>query len=192
MPIPLDIEIKVPEKKVWPVLPDDTYQVEISDITPEVSEYNGEQKDVFNFEFTVIEEGEYYGRKLWKRVSRTAPIPSKNNKHPISWKIASAVKRHSLTEEEGMAFGVSGFNSLIGKQLRIGVTSTPPKDGKQYNNIESYFMVKQELPPFDESKVKKDDEPTIQKVNDEPFIRPEDMPSVENVEDEIDISDIPL
>jgi hypothetical protein len=35
------------------------------------------------------------------------------------------------------------MNSLIGQQLRIGVVATAPKeDGKQYNNVESFFIAK--------------------------------------------------
>ena len=112
---------------------------------------------MFKFEFTLIEPGEHYGRKLWKRGTRVSPIPFSNGKNPLTWKVASAVAKHPLTEDEGKAYTIEMMNGLIRKQLRVGVTVTPPKDGKQYNNVESFFQSKADLPPFDEAKVKKDE-----------------------------------
>lgn len=148
--------MKTPEKKDWPVIPEDVYQVEITDLTAEEAEWKGQKKDVFKFEFTIIEDGAYYGRKFWKKGSRVSPCPSDNNKAPLTWKVASAVLKHSLTKDEGKSFTIAQMNNLIGKQLRVGVTVTAPKeDGKQYNNVESFFMVKGDLPVFDEKKVVK-------------------------------------
>lgn len=138
-------------------MPEDVYQVEITDLTAEESEWKGEKKEVFKFEFTIIEDGPYYGRKLWKKGARVSPLPSTNNKAPLTWKVASAVAKHPLSEEEGKSYTITHMNALIGKQLRIGVMVTPPKDGKQYNNAESFLMAKTPLPAFDESKVKKDE-----------------------------------
>ena len=45
--------MKVPEKKDWPLIPEDVYQVQITDITEDVSEYQGQKRDVFKFEFTL-------------------------------------------------------------------------------------------------------------------------------------------
>ncbi len=157
MPLPANAEMKTPEKKEWPVIPEDVYQVEITDLTAEEKEWKGEKKEVFKFEFTFIEPGEYYGRKMWKAGSRVSPLPSSNNKAPLTWKVASAVAKHPLTEEEGKAYTIADMNALIGKQLRISVMVTPPKEGKQYNNVDSFLMAKVQLPPFDESKVKKEE-----------------------------------
>jgi hypothetical protein len=160
MPLAPDVELKTPEKKEWPLIPEDVYQVEITDLTAEEAEWKGVKKDVFKFEFTIIEPGQYYGRKLWKKGSRVSPCPSNNNKAPLTWKVASAVAKHPLTEPEGKAYTIADMNAMIGKQIRIGVSVTAPnQDGKQFNNADSFFMVKQDLPPFDESKVKKDDLP---------------------------------
>src|SRR5579864_1094786 len=101
MPLPANTELKAPEKKDWPLIPQDVYQVQITDLTAEESEWKGEKKDVFKFEFTIIEDGAYYGRKLWKKGSRVSPCPSTNNKAPLTWKVASAVLKHPLTMDEG-------------------------------------------------------------------------------------------
>jgi len=76
MSLPADMEMKSPEKKEWPIIPEDVYQVEITDLTAVEDEYKGEKKEVFKFEFTIIEDGPYYGRKLWKKGSRVSPFPS--------------------------------------------------------------------------------------------------------------------
>lgn len=155
--------MKVPEKKDWPLIPEDVYQVEITDIAEDVTEYiKGEKKDVFKFEFTLIEDGPTYGRKLWSRGSRVSPIPYKSGKNPLTWKVASAVVKHPLTEDEGKAYTIAMLNALIGKQVRVTVSVSAPKaDGKQYNNIDSFMMTKAELPAFDEKKVPKDNQPAV-------------------------------
>jgi hypothetical protein len=164
MPLDPKTEMKVPEKKDWPLIPEDVYQVEITDIAADVSEYKGEKKDVFKFEFTLIEDGPHYGRKLWRRGVQTVPIPYKSGKNPLTWKVVSAVAKHPLTEEEGKAYTAAMMNAMIGKQLRVTVSVSEPKpDGKQYNNIDSFMMAKKDLPAFDESKVKKDEAATPQK-----------------------------
>jgi hypothetical protein len=158
MPLSKDVELKTPEKKDWPLIPEDVYQVEITDLTAEESDYMGQKKEVFKFEFTIIEDGEHYGRKLWKRGSRVSPIPYKNGKNPLTWRVASAVAKHALTEEEGKAYIIDDMNALIGKQLRVTVSVTEPKpDGKQYNNVDSFLPAKGNAPAFDESRVKKDE-----------------------------------
>jgi hypothetical protein len=152
--------MKVPEKKDWPLIPEDVYQVEITDIAEDVSEFKGEKKEVFKFEFTLIEDGATYGRKLWKRGVRTSPIPYKSGKNSLTWKVASAIAKHPLTEEEGKAYTIAMMNAMIGKQLRVTVSVSEPKtDGKQYNNIDSFMMAKKDLAPFDEAKVPKDNLP---------------------------------
>lgn len=156
MPISETVELKAPEKKVWSLIPEDVYQAQITDISEDVSEFKGEKKEVFKFEFTIIEPGAHYGRKLWKNGSRVAPCPSSTGKAPLTWKVASAVLKHPLTEEEGKSFTVKDLNALIDQQIRINVSVTPPKDGKQYNNVEAFLMAKELLPAFDEAKVKQD------------------------------------
>lgn len=160
MPLDPNTTLKTPEKKEWPLIPEDVYQVELTDLTAEEDEFKGEKKEVFKFEFTIIEEGEHYGRKLWKRGSRVSPLPSATNKAPLTWKVTSAIHKHALTEEEGKKFTIPDMNALIGKQLRVGVVTTAPKpDGKQYNNIEGFYAAKVQLPKFDENKVPKDNQP---------------------------------
>jgi hypothetical protein len=199
MPLSPTTEMKVPEKKDWPLIPEDVYQVEITDIAEDVTEYiKGEKKDVFKFEFTLIEDGPNYGRKLWSRGSRVSPIPYKSGKNPLTWKVASAVAKHPLTEEEGKAYTIAMLNALIGKQLRVTVSVSAPKaDGKQYNNIDSFMMTKAELPAFDEKKVSKDNQPAPAQAKSTPAQVVEQAASTEHEDSglvetgEVDVEDIP-
>jgi hypothetical protein len=109
MPLPANTETKTPERKDWPLIPEDIYQVEITDLTAEESEWKGEKRDVFKFEFTIIEPGEYYRRKLWKKGSPVSPCPSTNNKAPLTWKVVSAVLKRPLKMDEGKSFSVQGY-----------------------------------------------------------------------------------
>src|SRR4051794_20783046 len=108
--MPLDPKtdpMKTSEKKDWPIIPEDVYQVQITDLTEFDDDYKGEVKRKFKFEFTLIEDGQFYGRKLWVRGSKVSPCPSSNNKAPITWKVASAVLKHPLTEDEGKSFTIA-------------------------------------------------------------------------------------
>jgi hypothetical protein len=158
MPISQGVELLTPEKKEWPIIPEDVYQVQITDIKEDINEYQGEKSEVFVFEFTIIEEGDYYGRKFWKSGKRVSPIPYKTGNNPLTWKVCSAVAKHPLTEEEGKQYTIDMINACIAKQIRLGV-KVVEKDNIQRNKADGFYMAKQDLPAFDESKVKKDEAP---------------------------------
>jgi len=188
MPIdPTKVQFKEGSDKEWALLPEDTYQVQITDITEDQAEWQGVSKPVLKFEFTVIEQNEFedngrkcytYGRKLWKKGSIVAPLPSHNNKDPLTYRVVSAVVGHKLTKEEGEHWTIDKLNTLIGKQLRVSVTQSAPKpDGKQFNNIEGFLAVKEQLPPFDKEKVKLDEEPAKAQVTTSPSDSPVHKPT---------------
>lgn len=185
MPLPETAELKKPQQQDWTPIPEDVYQVQITgiDLVKEKNNYkedptDPDEVDKMKFEFTVIEEGEHYGRKLWQRMSPVAPCPSRNNKHPWIWKIASALAGHPLTQEEGDTYTPAQINGFIGKQLRATVTVSDKKpNGKQYNNIESFLQVKAILPAFDPKKVKPEQQTQEnQSAADNSEIRVEDVP----------------
>jgi hypothetical protein len=189
MPLPEDLELQTPQQKDWPILPADVYQTEITDI--EYKEIDNrwkkeptdpDKKQVMNFEFTIIEEGEHYGRKLWQMMAPTKPLPPKaSGKASWIWRIASALAGHALTYEEGEKYTTSDVNGFIHRQIRMTVTQSEPKaDGKQYNNIESFVAVKQQLPPFDPEKVKSDEKPNEPEAPKQPPTGYEKFKSVAN------------
>ncbi len=186
MPLPTDLELQTPQQKDWTPITPDVYQVEITGIEyKEIDNHfkkkpeDPDKKNVMEFEFTIIEEGEHYGRKLWQKMAPTKPLPPRQNgKSSWVWRIASALTGHAITQEEGESYTSAMINDFISKQLRITVSQSEPKDGKVYNNIDSVLGAKQQLPKFDPTKVKEESseveahpsaDPEEVKVEDIPF-----------------------
>jgi hypothetical protein len=162
MPIPDEVELQTPQTKEWPLIPADVYQAEITDIEykTEPNRYKQEATDpdtkpIMKLEFTIIEEGPHYGRKLWQRMAPIKPLPPKQNgKASWVWRIASALAGHALTHDEGEKYTTSDINGFIHRQIRMTVTESEPKaNGKQYNNIDGFLAAKQLLAIFDPKKV---------------------------------------
>lgn len=178
MPLPATLELQTPQTKDWPLLPPDVYQAEITDI--EYKEIDNrykkeptdpDKKQVMNFEFTIIEEGPHYGRKMWLMMAPTKPLPPKQNgKASWIWRIASALAGKPISYDEGQSYTTSDINGFIHRQIRMTVTQSEPKaDGKQYNNIDSFLAIKQQLPPFNPDKVRTDEDDHVE----EPIAAPE-------------------
>lgn len=168
MPLPDNMELSTPQGKEWPLIPADVYQAEITDIEYKEIDNRWKQKpedpdkkQVMNFEFTIIEEGPHYGRKLWQRMSPVKPYPPRQNgKETWVYRIATALAGHSITKAEADKFTSSDINGYIHRQVRITVSeSAPNESGKRYNNIDGFLPAKGQLPPFDEKKVPKENQP---------------------------------
>jgi hypothetical protein len=88
MPVSPNTKFETPERKIYEALPADMYQVQITDIAEKLMPPYGkpfdipdEEKETFiNFEFTILDEGEYRGRKLWKAVRPVPPTPPEDSK----------------------------------------------------------------------------------------------------------------
>lgn len=154
MPISQAVKFEKMEKKEFEPIPASVYQVQITEIkeklkAPWGSPQGTEATELYlTFEFAVM-DGKFKGRKLWKDVRPVAPTPPSSGLKP-SWlyRIASATIGHWLDTAEGINFGPQETNALIGRQLRIVVNQTPPKDGKSYNNITDVLPVEKELEPL--------------------------------------------
>jgi hypothetical protein len=166
--LPTDMELQEPQGKEWPLIPADVYQTEITNI--EYKEVDNrwkkeptdpDKKQVMNFEFTIIEEGPNYGRKLWKQMAPIKPYPpTQSGKESWVYRLASAMAGHAITKGEADKYGTSDINDFYHRQVRITVSESAPKDnGKRYNNIDSFLSAKQQLPPFDVNKVPKENQP---------------------------------
>lgn len=157
MPVSNNLKLNIPERKEFAPLPANIYQVQISDITEKLKRKWGAPQDsepteeYLTFEFVILNEGEYKGRKLWKDVRPVPPTPSEGNSFKPSWmwRIVSAIEGHPLTFEQGAAFGPEQINGLIGRQLRLIVNQTPKNaQGKSYNNITEVLPVEGEMTPL--------------------------------------------
>jgi hypothetical protein len=217
MPLPDNMELQEPQSKEWPLIPADVYQAEITDIEykTEPNRYkkfptDPDEKQVMNFEFTIIEEGLHYGRKLWQKMAPIKPYPPKQNgKQTWIYRIASAMAGHAITNAEADKFTSSDINGFIHRQVRVTVSESAPKEnGKRYNNIESFLSVKQQLPPFDEKKVPQANKPEPSEQNQSgcgkfkdagKSLSEENQPTTEQIEasasdisPEINVEDIPF
>jgi hypothetical protein len=165
--LPENMELETPQSKEWPLIPADVYQTEITNI-----EYKSEpnrwrkteadpaEKQVMTFEFTIIEEGEFYGRKLWQKMSPVKPYPpQQSGKSSWVYRLATAMEGHAITQVEADQYGSSNINGYIHRQVRVTVKHSEPKNGKIYNNVESFLPIKTELPIFDEKKVPTENQP---------------------------------
>jgi len=169
MPLPDNMELQTPQKKEWPVIPNDVYQAEITDIEYKIEKNRYKQKDTdpdevqkMNFEFTIIEEGPYYGRKVWQKMSPIKPYPPTGNGRPTwVYRLATAMEGHPITRDEADRFGSSNINGYIHRQVRLNIKpSAPDANGKQWNDIESFLSIKTELPLFDEKKIPMENQPS--------------------------------
>lgn len=158
MPVSPNVKFETPERKVYDAIPGDVYQVQITDITEKLMPPYGkpfdipdEEKETFvNFEFTILDEGEYRGRKQWKAVRPVPPTPPEDTKFKPSWmyRIVSAVNGMPMTYAGGIDWNADSTNSMIGKQLRVTVTKTD-KGEKSYNNITEVLPAKVQLSPIE-------------------------------------------
>jgi len=174
--LPDNFELPAPSKKEWPPIPEDVYQTEITNLEykTEKNKYKEREKDpikkaampdeksVINFEFTIIEEGQYYGRKVWQKMSPIKPYPPSGTMTSWMYRLASAMAGHPITREEADKFTSSDVNDFVRRQVKVVIKhSVPDFNGKVWNNIESFVTAKTQLPPFDEAKVPKDNQPEV-------------------------------
>jgi hypothetical protein len=141
---------KVPERKEFDPVPEDTYQVQISDINlkTKMNSYRNEEEEVLDFEFVILNEGKCRGRRLWKNVRPVVAPPGSSSKPSWLYVIASKALERELEFGE-----IAGFepNSLIGRQLRVVVNCAPGSNGKTYNNIIGFQVKKGDLEPFEKN-----------------------------------------
>ena len=149
-----NFKINTAEQKEYKLIPEDMYQVKISNIKEvEQQVYNNpsEKEVVINFEFTIIENGEFKGEKLYKKIR---PIYSEgfSGGSPSSlFVLLNAVYYGKVPSGEL----VDVVNGTLGKQVRVVVKhKQSSKDGKTYHNVEDFMKSKGDIeykePDFDE------------------------------------------
>lgn len=170
------------QRDEYDVMPEDVYQVIIEDVNLEERQVYQSQdvEEVLNFKFTVLEEGEFKGRKVWKKIRPTLNAGwdggSPSDLYEL-WK--SAMK--TLPTKEQLEVGLSGndVNKLIGQQIRVTLKIKTTQKGKEYNKIEGFMAVRTELAA---PKLKPKEAGEVRKLN------TQQTTEVENTS-EIDISD---
>jgi len=139
----------VKERKVYPPIPEDMYQVELFDISMEVIDDKndaGAKQTILKFQFVVLDAGEYRGRSIWRNFVPVYLWKADNSKNAL-YQITKAIIQRELNESEMENFDSDYINKLIGFQCRV---TTVNKNGKGknvdaiYTNIDK-FLPKKEL-----------------------------------------------
>jgi len=153
MPIPNNYSL--PEKTKFELLPEDNYNVEITDV--EVKEnkvyQSDETEDVFKFSFAVI-SGEYKGRIIWQNARMIMSAGWEKGNPSTLYKIYCAATNKKLNNEEAKAVTAEMINALIGKKLTVVVTQKPKQDGSLKNVIDTFLLSKTQN-PLDDMEPKK-------------------------------------
>jgi hypothetical protein len=139
----------------YPLLPADSYQVVIKDIEEKkdqpVYQKPGETQDKLGFEFEIIEEGEYKGRKLWQDARPIISSGGDSNGKVFSpstlYRLFCAVNNVKLSQDEADSVGAKDINGLIGKQVRLVVQQKPNMKGDLKNKITDFLPVKSQIKP---------------------------------------------
>lgn len=146
MGLPSNYQPKVPEKKEYELLPDDTYEVEISKMEfkkdQPVYQKEGEFEDKLGFEFTIVEDSEYKGRKLWQDTRIVMSAGSKGYSPSWLYKLFCAVNKSTLTDEEAKQVTAATINDMLHKRVRLVVKIEPNRKGDLKNKIKDMLPVK--------------------------------------------------
>ncbi len=170
------------EQREWKTIPEDVYQVAIEDINPGYKEYKGQREEVLVFQFIILDDGEFKGERLFKKMKPVVYDGANSNRPSYLYQIWKAAMKVEPTQEQ-LASGLTSeeLNSLIGQQLRVSVKLSPPAaNGKIYSNVEGVMQAKTllELPKLKqkapvefkreeaEATVDYDDEHETEDVND--------------------------
>ncbi len=183
-----DYQIKKEEKKEYPPLPRNIFQVELLDI--ELKDAKGKYAKPgdknFTFQFTLLagrdKEQDLRGRNVWNNFVPTSLYIGKNGKNTL-YQIVEAFGGRELTPQEE-AIGLSGelLNGFIGRQIKIFVDHKL-SNGKIFNQITSYMPIEQSLAPLN---VEEKENARVKVRKEE--VKPDDLPS----EPEVNFDEPPM
>lgn len=146
-----EIVVEKREKKEYPPLPENIYQVELLDINSDkrptydtrlLPKDKQELETVLNFQFTLLNGKQnnesLRGRNIWKNFVPVYLYEGKKGKNALM-QILEAILGVSMSESSGNNWTTKELNELIGKQCRIGIKNKS-KDGKTFSNIEAFYV----------------------------------------------------
>jgi hypothetical protein len=178
MPIPDNYTIPVSSSDNLPLLPPDTYVVEITglELRNDVQLYQStETEDRFNFEFTILEEGEFKGRKQWKEVRTVMSVGWSGGNPSWLYKIFCAVNNITVSEDDANKVTAQDINSMIGRQLRIVVEQKANQKGELKNKVTNVLPLKG-APIVEQPLIEDDAEPDFSEDPDSEKIDSDDIP----------------
>lgn len=192
----------VREKKSYPPLPEDMYQVELLDIDMEsVADKNnpGQMQQVLKFQFVVLDDGEFEaegqklkvrGRSIWRNFVPTYLWKKGNEKNAL-YQITKAIIMRDLTEAEIENFTSDFINKLIGFQCRVTTLNVAGKGktaDQTYTNIDKFLPKKANMPGLthdekEKARTKKDDSNTSETAFPQPTsVKDEEIPVIDPVQ----------
>ncbi|MCP4761482.1 MAG: hypothetical protein GY870_06850, partial [archaeon] len=175
-----NFKIEKEEKKVYPPLPENIYQVELLDVNVENratydTRNNQEEEKIYEnvlkFQFTLLSgkngEEDLRGRNVWENFVQASLYIGKKGKNKLYQIVESLIGR-DLTREEEATFHSDKLNNLIGKQCRIGIKHRI-KDNATYDNIDAYYASESEQEKLSDKEKEdarvKDKSETIETIN---------------------------
>jgi len=183
----------------YEVLPENIYQVELLDVnldrrptydTRLKPDSEKEYESILNFQFTLLSgtaNGKNLrGRNVWENFVPTyLYISKKNGKNKLYNVVEGLLGRGLTMAEEAEGITSDTINSLIGKQVRVGIKHNVKGD-KTYDRIEQYYPV--EI-PMDRLTSEEKEKATVKKKesesNESEFVPTSDT-------EEIRIEDVPF
>lgn len=143
------------ETKDFEPLPVGAYHAELIDIEQrDGTDFQGNPAKQLSFTFAVIQDGEFYGRRLWANASEKMVGGTKPSN---LFRILTGITGKSFSKEECANahewLNASFLNSFIGTQKLLAVSQKPKQMGGMKNVIESILPVSTNLPPFNPDKV---------------------------------------
>ena len=170
--LPEDAEIFVGQTKEYdPVDPSETYTVQI--VKAQLRDNPWHKPDApdpkdrgskyqFSFEFVILDEGEFYGRRLWDNTSPAFKPAGARQATKLYKIVSNALKREFDLQEcfeyapDMKTFVKNLEDEVVGTQLKVAIeNSTNVNTGKIRTKVSTYNPVKTELEPYSADKARK-------------------------------------
>lgn len=173
LPDDVDQEVSTTPAKVYdPIDPSETYTVQVIKVELRTNPFykpdaeNPQDKGSkynLNFEFAILDDGEFYGRRIWDSTSLALKPTTKKGEPTKLYKIVAAAIKLNMSWDDCSAFAPDAKGLLkhldsdvVGKQFKVAIENvTNPDTNKVKTKIRMYSQAKKELPAFDPEKSKK-------------------------------------
>ena len=113
-----------------------------------------------SFEFAILNDGEFYGRRLWSTASLSLKPEGKIGP-TVLYKIVTKMLKSELTWDDCASYAptikilMGNLEELVGRQIKLAIENVKKDDGKIKSTIKTFSEVKTDLPAFDAERSKK-------------------------------------